>query len=465
MDQTEEHDMILQSIKRWIIGGIFAIFALIIGFSSFFTTAAGITYVLQDTLLGRLIVYTEPGVHAKIPFFTTIYEYPQAVVISFGNQDASEEASSTRQLDPVSVQFADTYIADIPATFRFKLSSDVQKILLMHSEFRGKDNLIDSLMVKNAKNVTVVTGTQYTGEEFFQGGLNDFKVKLENQLTYGLYQTTRKQVEVQQTDFAAVNSENSDANKLESRNQLVWKNVITTNAAGAELRISNPLELYGISVRQVTIGRPEPDPQLTTLLRDKKLLVAKRITSLQEQDTARTEAKTIALNMEIEKARDVQKAQKEKELAIIRAVQQVEVERQTAELEKVRQNKEKQIALLKKQKELEMAVADKDIQNATAQAAKFKAESIRETGLAEADVARAKYKALQDAKDIYMAELARDTAQIIYPNLKDITVSMPDIYYGGGSSVAAPTSLDIVTSLGALDKLTTRHSSKPFTGE
>ncbi len=74
----------------------------------------------------------------------------------------------------------------------------------MHREFRNNNNLIDAPFVKNARNVTVITATQYTGEEFFQGGLNQFKSKLGDQLREGIYLTERRQVEVEELDLAPV---------------------------------------------------------------------------------------------------------------------------------------------------------------------------------------------------------------------------------------------------------------------
>ncbi|MCV5647689.1 SPFH domain-containing protein, partial [Escherichia coli] len=85
-----------------------------------------------------------------------------------------------------------------------KLSNDPEAVKKMHKEFRNNSNLIDALLVKNARNVTVITATQYTGEEFFQGGLNQFKSKLGDQLREGIYLTERRQVEVEELDLAPV---------------------------------------------------------------------------------------------------------------------------------------------------------------------------------------------------------------------------------------------------------------------
>merc|ERR1719335_270377 len=115
----------------------------------------------------------------------------------------------------------------IPVTFRFKLPSNPEHVRKMHKEFRGEENLTRTLLNRNAQNVTVITATQYTGEEFFQGGLNQFKKQLADQLSNGIYFTERKQVEVEQTDLAPVGSDQAGgrADKLVKAKQLVWKTV------------------------------------------------------------------------------------------------------------------------------------------------------------------------------------------------------------------------------------------------
>ncbi|SEG05949.1 SPFH domain-containing protein [Marinobacterium lutimaris] len=451
---------LLGNLKQYSLGIAGAAVALLLGISSFFTTELGYTYVVQDTLFGSIRVYTEPGVHFKVPMFSNVYTYNQAMTLNFGNQENGEVIRATRQLTDVEVQFADTYTASIPATFRFKLSADPDKIIAMHREFRSYDNLIDSLLIKNAKNVTVVTATQYTGEEFFQGGLNKFKVQLEDQLQFGLYQTERRQVEVEQTDLAAVSSENDDADRLERKVQLVWKNIILQDKSGQAMRLANPLDSYGIQVRQVTIGRPFPEKRLDELLVKKKDLVAKRITAIQAQETARAEAKTAQLEKEIEKARAIQDAQRAKELAIISKQKEVEMERQQAELEQVRKEKEQAVAVLEKETQLEVATAERDIQKANAEAATYAAKAIREKGLAEAEVAKAHLLAKQAAKDIYMAEIQRDIADVMYPALKETQIKMPEYYVGDGSATPV-NSLDVFTSLGAMDQLKKNMTGAP----
>ena len=119
-------------------------------------TLAGLIYVIQNNLSGDLTFVSEPGVYIRNPFFSNVTTYKKIVTTCFED-------------NPISVRFADTYLGSIPVSFRFKLPSDPEQMLKLHNEFRGQENLKDVLLNRNARDVTVITATQYTGEEFFQG--------------------------------------------------------------------------------------------------------------------------------------------------------------------------------------------------------------------------------------------------------------------------------------------------------
>ncbi|MGO1297044.1 MAG: SPFH domain-containing protein [Vibrio sp.] len=436
---------------------------LIIGLiinSAILMTDAGYTYIHQNNITGKLDVFTQPGIHFRMPFLSKITRYNQVVTVSFGN---SKGESFYQRLKPVQVRFADTYIGNVPLTFRFKLNNDPEAIKKLHREFRNNDNLINTLLIKNARNVTVITATQYTGEEFFQGGLNQFKSKLGDQLRDGIYLTERKKVEVEGMDLAPVGMNQADAHKLKKTKQLVWKTVPIIDEAGQPVRQNNPLQQYGIQVTQVTIGDPQPEQQLDQLLVDKKRLVADRIRAIQEQETSKAQAETEQLKKEIQRTREVQDAQRQKELAIIAEQQKVEVARQIAEKEIVDVEKTKRVAQVSKEKELAVATANLEIQKANALSAEFEAKAITEKGKAEAAVLRAKYSALGANKDVYLAEINRDISKQLYQNLKDFKVEMPKNYVGGGQG-GMTSNLDVITAFGALgvmDKVNNKASSQP----
>ena len=438
----------LAPMRKYVVGFAATISAICVIFSTFYTTDAGYNYVVENTLMGSISVYTEPGVHFMVPGFTRITPYKQAATINFTNSEIADPTEFTRSEPAVSIAFADTYTADIPATFRFRLPTDHENMIKLHKEFRSFENLVGAVLTKSAIDVIVITGTQYTGEEFFQGGVNSYKVQLDDQLKNGIYQTRREQILVEETEVAAVSSSNANANLLEQTTRKVWKNVILTDKDGKALRLGNPLAQYGIESTQVTIGNPLPSAKLDKLLENKRNLVAKRISAIEQLQTAEAEAQAVQQEGEIEKRRQIQVAQREKEVAIIQRQREVEAERQIAEKETVIREKERELAVIDKKKELEVAEANRDIQKAAAEAAKFEAEAIRQKGLAEAEVDSAKLAAKQVAKDIYMAEIQRDIAQIMYPALANVNITMPQ-FYAGGNSGTAPTSLDVFTTLGA----------------
>lgn len=445
---------VAEMIKKGAKWGAGALAGLTVALTTWFTTSEGYIYYVQNKLTGATEVYSEPGIHFKMPFFTNIYEYKRVATIDMSGDSAGD---FTRDGEPISVTFADTFGGDVPMSFRYRLPTDEAHFRKLHQEFRSFENLVDSLLVNNSRNVAVVTATQYTGEEFIQGGVNAYKAQMEDQLRNGLYVTKREQVEVTDTTYAAVSSTNSDVNKVEETTRLVMKNVIQIDPkTGQALRLENPMAQYGIEVSQVTIGKPTPDTQLNNLLKNKRDLSGKKIAAEQQIETNQAEAEAAKQEREIEKQRAIQDAQKEKELAIIAGQQQTEVERQRAQMETVQREKEKALAVIDKQRELEIAQANRAIQQAAAEAAKFEAEAITAKGLAEAEVERAKLAAKQSAADIYMAEIERDIAQVMYPALKGVNIDMPD-FYAGSADGTAPTSLDVYTTLGALKEIKDRQ--------
>lgn len=467
-----------------ILGIICFILLIVFGSLFYFQTEAGYNYHYQNSLTGKETIYTKPDVHLKLPGFSTITRYKQVFTISYIHMTPQDLKSkrATRTGQPIEVLFADTYTAKIPGTFRFKLPLDKAKMIKIHNEFRSFENLVASLAEKTAKDVMINTATQYTGEEFLLGAINQFKASVIDQLKNGIYKTQRRQVEVEETSLAAVGLGQEDSNMLRKTKKLVWKTIPLKTLDGQFIRQENPLQQYGIEATQFTMGRPKPEAQLETLLTDKKTLVADRIKAVQEQETAKEQAKTAQLKKDIERTRARQEALKQKEMAVIAMQQQVEQAEKQADKERVEQEKRKALALIKKQqeleveeynrktlavkkqKELDVAVANRDIQKANYEAAKYEAQAIREKGLAEADVIRAKYAAFN--AEIYVQELRRDMAQYLYSNLGDFTVEMPRNMIvgsgsGNGSDAGLLNNLNILANLGILKGLEAKAAPEP----
>ena len=445
---TSQTMAIGNAFKKLAIIAIIVVVGLLFLSTAYFQTEAGYTYYYQNTLTGTIDVYTEPGVHFRVPWFSRVTPYKQVMTITFGSADASRRRVTQSDL-AIEVRFADTYTGEIPATFRYKLPRDKEKIATIHREFRSFDNLVYALLTKTSRDVVVNTATQYTGEEFFQGGLNQFKAALIDQLRNGIYKTERRQVEIEQMGLAPIGLGQEDSTQLRKAKTLVWKTIPVMGSDGKVVRLENPLDVYGIEVTQVTIDTPAPEPQLNKLLANKKRLVADRIKAVQEQETAKEQGKTAQLRADIERTKAKQEALKLKELAVIAKQREVEVAEKQKDKEVIEYNKRKELAVIEKSKELAIAQAELEIQKANFEASQFEAKSIREKGIAEADVLRAKYEARIPA--IYMAEIQREIAQIIYPNLKGIRVTMPhNVVNLGNTNNKLQTNLDVLSSFATI---------------
>jgi hypothetical protein len=371
--------------KKWMTL-IVAVVGTMIAMPFFWTTDVGFNYMYEDKLAESVSVITGTGVQVKKPFFNKIRAYKQVATVSFHAPPKAGVTAEqiitkvTRNLVTPEVRFADTYTGHVPATFRFKLGSDPKKMQRIHQEFRFFGNLVDSLLVQTAKDLMVNTSQQFTGEELLQGGLNQYRERLEDQLRNGIYATERVQVEVETTGIDTTGLDNENSDRLIKQKRLIWKTVILRDGNNNPIRLNNPLAEYGIEVTQVTVQNPIPEDLLNTLLNDKKKLVADRIKAVQGLETKRAQAKDAQLEKEIERTRARQDQLRIKELAVIGQKQKVEVAEQEKaralvavnqrkEVEIVNEERRKAVAVIQKLKELEIAEANLGIQTANAKAA------------------------------------------------------------------------------------------------
>jgi len=505
-DRRNVHQIMTSLINKFIIYIIIPLLLFFIIKAAFFMSESGYIYLHENTWMGKINVYYEPGVHGKIPIFSRVTRYAQVWTVDFGTKFGGTQI---RQKPAITLRFADTYTAKIPATFRYKLPQNPDKIKMIHREFRDFHNLIDSQLIPISRDVIVNTATQYTGEEFFQGGLNQFKRELEDQLRNGLYQTELKQVEVEQMELTSLVSLGDQENT-----NYVWKTVPILGHDGKRIHQRNPLDDYGIEVIQVTLGVPVPEQALENLLAEKKRLEVDKIEKtrefflvLEEQkiQLAKKEKESALLQKQFDIVQDelkIKQATKEGELAIAVAIAKAKKDEDLAlalattkaqkeeelivaqEEEKIQlATKDKELAIVKKEQEIQLAkkgedlaVAQKqleiiqaemsikkaqkeeeliiaqanlEIEKANLEAARFEAKAIREKGIAEADILKARYAAR--VPEIYMAEIQKEIAAIIYPNLKGIPITMPhNLINLGDKENKLQTNLDVLSSFATL---------------
>jgi len=445
-----------ENIVKWVGFGAILLATLILISNSYFKVEDGKFAVYQNTLTGSKSIVHGPATSIRLPGFSIDSHYKYSTTIDFDNAAMKAEGGKTRasSINPsIAVRFADTYTGIIPMSARLDLPRGNDEALKkIHSSFRSYENVVDKLMEKTLKDVVVNAAIQYTGEEFFQGALNEFKTSLNDQANNGIIETKRIQVE-DTTMVSNVSSVGGNSNEMSQKKTMIWKTIPQKDDSGKLLRAKNPFVQYGVTVSQINIGSPSPEAKLETLLGKKKDLVAKKIEITQRQENAKAEAETAVLEGETARAKEKQAQLLISEKEIVAKQKEVKLAKLNAETEKIVANKQAALSKIEKQKQLDIAKSNENIEKANFASAKYEAQAKKELGLAEAAVTKAKYAAINPK--LYALEKQVEITSNLSTALHGITVNMPTnmITNGGDRQSSGQSSIDTVLDLIQMDKL------------
>jgi len=419
-------------IKTNLLKVIGFVLVFIVAWNSFYIVS-GTEYAVERTPAGEMQGVVEPGVHFKVPFLSSVHFYDQFQTVSYVDDD--EDPSTIGSLKRIN--FADTYGGYVGGTIRYQLSSNPELLVKMHKAYLNESNLISAGLKPVSKQLLTYTANQITGENFMQGGQNDYQIRIEDQGNKGLYITKRLKVKVKKND-SDVGLQDPNPKDRKQRDSYIYKTVILKDKNGQPLRQVLPTTQYGIKIVQVTIDDFKPEKKLNDFINRKKDQIAIRQKLIEEQENERQSAVTAELKGNRERVEARQQMLKEKDAAVIEADKRVALESKQAELE-----------IVKKRKELQIAKANEGIQTANAKAAIQQAKAIQAKGLAEANVKKAMYSAVR--KDILKLEVERVTQLAKYKALEHTKVEMPTTVMmtdGKGGSLQELTNLHIIDKIG-----------------
>jgi len=439
------------SVKKVVGFGALAV-AAVLGMvtlgSSVFTVNAG-QYAVERTPTGQLIAHQKPGIKFKTPFFSEVEFYDEVTTITYSDEN---DGSKESQNKPYTIAFTDTYGGDVKGSFRVVLPKDPDKFIELHRAFKRYSNFVQNGAEKFTNELLSYTANQFTGESFMQGGQNEYKTRLEDQARNGLYVTRRTQVRVD-NQAGIVDSDNDKPSKTTGSEAYIYQTTIQMDDHGKPVRQVNSLSQYNVAVTQVTIDGFTPQKDLQAFMTNKKEMVSRRAKLVEDQENERQQAITAKLKGDRERVEAKQQMLMEKDKAEIALSKDVEVAKLQAEREKVEQRKLADLAVIQKEKEQQIANAEKGIQKANEEAAKFGAQAILHTGLAEAQVAAAKLRAKQDASAIVLAELHLQTVQAFAGGLKDFKVEMPTYMSTGNGQHGNTNSLGVLMEAVGINNL------------
>jgi len=419
---------------KTLIYSITGFFAFITVMSSFYMTNAG-EYVAEREPGGDLVAVMTPGVHFKVPFITNIERVDQFHTITYTGEEKQR------------INFADTYSGKVGGSLRFELSSDPELFLATMVAFKTEKNLINSGYKLVAKQLLTYTANQVTGENFMQGGQNDYQNRIEDQANNGMYVTKREKILVKKSR-SSVGINNQNPTERKQRDSYIYVNKIQRDKDGNAMRKPLAIAEYGITVSQVTIDDFDPETKLQTFISNKKTQIAIRQKLIEEQENERQSAITAELKGTRQRVEARQQMLKEKDAAVINAQKKVELEQKESDLQVVRKNKE-----------LEIASANEGIQKANAVAAKHQAHAIEYKGLAEAKVKKAMYLAVR--KDILLLEVQKITQVAKYAALRESHITLPKtVIMNGAQAGGADSSLAALTDLAVMGKIDSMAEGK-----
>ena len=406
-------------------------FALFITIMSSFYIVGGSEYAVERGPGGDLTGIIEPGIHLKVPFVSTVHHYDQFQTISYIDEPGDGIGTLKR------IAFADTYMGYIGGTVRYQLSANPELLVEMHKAYLNEDNLLLAGLNPVTKQLLTYTANQITGENYMQGGQNEYQIRVEDQGNNGLYVTKREKILVKKNS-SNVGLNNQNPTERAQRDSFIYITKRQKDDQGNFLRQELPTTQYGIRIVQVTIDDFKPERKLLDFINRKKDQIAKRQGLIEDQENERQSAITAELKGTRERVEARQQMLKEKDAAVIGAQKKVELEQKEAELQIVR-----------KKKELEIAEANLGIQTANAKSTYQQAKAIEFKGLAEAKVKKAMYGAVR--KDILQLETDKAIAQYKYAALPKIKITMPTTVMNSGNSEGG--SLQELTNLHIIDKI------------
>lgn len=380
------------------------------------------------------------GVHVKMPFFSRIDRFNQFITIDMSEGDDAESATVDRGAQ--NIKFSDTYTGVISTSWRFALPVDPVKLEKIYQSTKSQESLSQNTLLRYAQNLLVYTGNQFLGEDFMQGGQNEFLSRLYYQAQHGLYQTKRvkKLIETEASYVSKDDQEKGKGNK--TAENFIWTVELQKDKNGNPLTAQddNIISEFGVNLEMISIVGFNPDEDLQKFMSEKKRRIRDRSGLIEDQRNEREKAITAQLKGERERIEARADKMKIKDAAVIAEEQKVEVSKKQSEL-----------ATVEKLKELEVAKANRAIQEANFESSKFEAQALKEKGLAEAKVSEAKYQALNNP--VYLREIERDQAMALYQALPNIKVEMPQIVQSGDGKSSFGDNLGAWSSLGVLNQM------------
>lgn len=318
----------------WKIGGLVGSFLILL---IVLLMTAGINDAGYRTMIqypsGTLKAKLSPGLYVKYFGESTVY----VDVITFDFDDVGDQSGSTLDQEGIAVRYSDGGSGTVYGKARFQLPSDQETMIAIHKQFRTNQGLANKLIKSVVQEAMNLTAALMTSEEGYAERRAEFTQLARSQISEGPFQT--------ELSYKTV--------KDEVTGETVTKRIPIVKLTKDTLQqIHNKSDLanYGIQLIGFQMNSPSFEEATMEQISRKReatmaIITAKANAEKAKQDAITTKQQGLANVMaakyeqEVEKEKAVVMAQREKEVtlidfnrdkeaAIIRATQRVDVAKQ-----------------------------------------------------------------------------------------------------------------------------------------
>ena len=360
-------------------------------------------YQIYQSVSGNVSVIDSAGYYLK--GFGTAWTYPRSMQCYY----SSSTKEGGPQDDSIRVTFNDGGTAHISSFVKVQFPTDTEHRLLLHQDFNANPKNVQDAVRSHLTNCVKSTGPMMSASENQASRKAEFNQVVEEQLTQGLFEMKRTEVELSDMGQLEATGNTSPDGKpiMREKKVKVAATEIVLNKNGKPVVVqASPLDRYKLGVIQFSVTETQYDDQTLQQFAAKKqsYLAAEQAKAQRQEEqqqrlmivekglrqVAETEA---AANLEKKKATVA--AQQQQEVAVInkdRAVTEAEQKVEVADQSRKEAETLKLIAKLK----AETAELDK---KATISAAEARKQEIEiGGGLSEKERILATIKADRDAK-------------------------------------------------------------------
>lgn len=316
--QHQETKMNLPIKPLGYLGAVFAFIILIQ--LNFGINNAGERTVIQYPW-GTLVIKFTAGIYAK--FFGSTEVYKDVITYDFDKSNARGEASL--DYSGINVRYQDGGTGKVFGKARFALPNTEEQMLKLHKDFRSNDAVAYKLIKTVVEESMNLTAGLMSSEESYAEKRSIFTQWAEEQISQGKFRTELKAV----------------TEKQEVTNERVERNVpvIVYGQDGLPVHSGSDFKAYGIAISGFQITDWDFEQKTLDQISRKREATMGIITAKADAERARQEALTAEeqgkkdvmvakYTKEQEKIQAVVDADKEKEVAVTKAKQQVLVAEQ-----------------------------------------------------------------------------------------------------------------------------------------